>query len=93
MHYSAIDYNLASKTRRLCIRAFSYICMPLFANEENYSYYQIVMNDLLHFDSTYGAIICKPRQYALVPREIKCYLRTQDLALTKQQIATLALAS
>ena len=51
------------------------------------------MNDLLHFDSTYGAIICKHRQYALVPREIKSYLRTQDLALTKQQISTLALAS
>lgn len=34
-------------------------------------------DDLLIFDSTYGVIICKICQYALVPREIGNHLQTQ----------------
>ena len=53
----------------------------------------IIMDALLHFDSTYGAIICKPCQYAVVSAEIQSHLRTphqHDLALKSGDCAVFA---
>jgi hypothetical protein len=34
------------------------------------------MDDILHYDSHYRIVICRPCQYALVPCEIKSHLQT-----------------
>ena len=51
-----------------------------------------MMDNILHYDSQYGIIICRPCQYALVPREIKSHLQMhhqKEEGLTRHEIAAL----